>query len=343
MLALGTWKSPPEQTKAAVKFAIKECGYRYIDTANDYGNEKDIGDALRELFQENVVTREELFIQSKLWNTNHRREHVEIDLKATLDDLQLDYIDSYIIHWPQAMGRGVEAATFAANSVIAKLYDGKSPMTMFPVDEQGYIIADTSCHFMETWYAMEDLVDRGLVKSIGISNFNSRQIKEVAEKKRKHPISVLQNECHPYLQQKDLLDLCKILKIQFQAYSPLGSRDRPPSLLNANEPTLLEDPDIKKLAKVHGKSPAQIVLRWQIQRGVACVAKSVHYDRIRENMQIFDFSLSDEEMHSFDKLNIGYRYLPFAATSNHPDYPFKDELPHDYVLEKCPFLPKDHK
>eukprot|EP00182_Erythrolobus_australicus_P005397 CAMPEP_0185829890 /NCGR_PEP_ID=MMETSP1353-20130828/513_1 /TAXON_ID=1077150 /ORGANISM="Erythrolobus australicus, Strain CCMP3124" /LENGTH=354 /DNA_ID=CAMNT_0028527731 /DNA_START=1139 /DNA_END=2203 /DNA_ORIENTATION=- len=332
MIGLGTWKSDPGKVGAAVKAAVK-CGYRMIDCANDYGNEREVGDALAELFRDKIVSREEIFVQAKLWNSNHKKEHVREDLLATLADLQLDYVDSYLIHWPQAVPSTGKAAAVAKHGNHPA---PKAEGTMFPLEEDGTFSSDQETHFMEAWYAMEDLMDEGLVKSIGVSNFNRTQLLEVVKNKRKHMPSVLQNECHPFLQQKDLLDVCKHLGVVLQAFSPLGSGDRPWVRDPLGPPELLEDERLKKMAEKHGATPAQVVLRWQVQRGVSIIPKSVREARLRENLDCTFFTLNAEDMDEIATLNVGWRYLLFAAASMHPDYPFKDELPHDYVLEKAP-------
>eukprot|EP00400_MALV-I_sp_L67-5_P000497 gene497-1042_t len=210
---LGTWKSAAGKTGASVEVAIK-AGYRMIDCANDYGNESEIGKAIQKGISEGVVTREELFLQCKLWNGNHRKEHVRPDLMATLERLQTDYIDSFVIHWPMACPSRSHikgAPTLESNGVNCVKYEEGKPETdtMFPLREDGRYFIDADCHYIESWQEMEVLVDEGLAKSIGLSNFNKRQIEEVRQIAR-HPVSVLQNECHPYLQQKDLMDYCKI-------------------------------------------------------------------------------------------------------------------------------------
>eukprot|EP00466_Bigelowiella_natans_P004081 jgi/Bigna1/57303/fgenesh1_pm.9_\ len=308
LIGLGTWKSPLGKTKQAVYHAVKNAGYRLIDTANDYNNEHEIGEALKKLLDEGVVKREDLFIQSKLWNSNHKAEFVKPDLLATLKDLNLDYIDSFIIHWPQVC-----------------FYKHR---TMFPYDPETLVYcSDNDTHFAETWTAMEKLVDEGLVKSIGLSNFNKTQIQEILRISKKHKPAILQNECHPYLQQKDLVDFCNFHGIIFQAYSPLSSKDRPAHFRKKDDPELLEDPNIRKMSKKYNKSPAQIVLHWHIAAGHAAVPKSVTPSRIEENIQVFDFQLSKEEMDVISAMNCGWRILLWPHTATHPDYPFKDELP----------------
>ena len=167
-LGLGTWKAPADATKTAVVTAVK-AGYRLIDCANDYDNEHVIGEALQELFKEGVVKREELFIQAKLWNSNHRPEHVKPDLMKTLEDLQLDYIDSFVIHWPQAVPSTGKSPTLRPNGCYPAHH---SKDTMFPLTDDGYYCADMDSHYVETWHAMETLVDEGLTRTIGLSNFN---------------------------------------------------------------------------------------------------------------------------------------------------------------------------
>lgn len=336
-LGLGTWKAPAELTKNAVKVAVKS-GYRLIDTANDYNNEHVIGDALEELFAEGVVKREDLFIQSKLWNSNHRREHVRADLDATLKDLKLDYIDSFVIHWPQAVpSNGKYCALRTGGCFPAH----ESKETMFPTTKDGYYAADMTSHYLETWDEMEKLVDEGLVKSIGLSNFNRRQIEEVLNATKKHKPAVLQNESHPYLHERDLRDFCRIHDIAFQAYSALGSADRPwrklGSITSGAPKTgheVLEHPVIVAIAKAHGKSCASVVIRWHLQNGGTLVCKSATPSRIASNYLVWDFELTKAEMEQFDDLNVGWRHLVWAECSMHPDYPFKDDIPADYVLGK---------
>merc|ERR1719510_57326 len=155
-IALGTWKSPQEQTKQAIVTAVK-AGFRFLDTANDYDNEHFIGDALEELFAEGVVKREELFIQAKLWNSNHRPEHVKPDLMKTLEDLQLDYIDSFVIHWPQAVPSTGKICTLRPNGCFPAHHSKDS---MFPLTDEGYYCSDMDSHYLGTWEAMEALVDQ---------------------------------------------------------------------------------------------------------------------------------------------------------------------------------------
>lgn len=204
---------------------------------------------------------------------------------------------------------------------------------MFPTDAEGRYCNDNESHYMETWYAMEDLVDAGLCKTIGISNFNATQLMEVMENAKKYKPSILQNESHPYLQQKDLRDVCRHQGIVFQSYSPLGSGDRP--WAKPGDPEVLNDPCLVSIAKRKEKSVAQIVPRWHLQRDSCVVAKSITPSRIVDNFNLWDFSLDQEDMEQIYRLNRGWRHLLWPETSGHPDYPFKDELPHDYVIGRA--------
>jgi len=337
-LALGTWKSPPQKTKQAVLTAVR-AGYRFIDCANDYDNEHVIGEALQQLFKEGVVQRSDLFIQAKLWNSNHRPEHVEIDLDATLKDLQLDYIDSFVIHWPMACPSTGKNATLRTNGIYPANHKEN---TMFPCTDEGYYSHDPDSHYVETWKAMEKLVDSGKTRSIGLSNFNRTQVQEILDiPGAKYKPAVLQNESHPYLQEKDLRDFCRLNGIAFQAYSALGSADRPwlkEGSLTSGLPTtgyeVLSHPLIVYLAWKHGKTTANIVIRWHLQMNGCLVTKSVTPSRIEGNFNVWDFELSPEDMNLFNDLNVGWRHLLWAETSVHADYPFKDYLPNDYVLGK---------
>uniref|UniRef100_A0A672YR23 alcohol dehydrogenase (NADP(+)) n=2 Tax=Sphaeramia orbicularis TaxID=375764 RepID=A0A672YR23_9TELE len=306
LLGLGTWKSQPGQVKQAVLWAFQS-GYRHIDCAAVYGNEAEIGDALEEtLGHDKILRREDVFITSKLWNSRHHPEDVEPTLLKTLRDLKVDYLDLYLIHWPYAFRRGD---------------------VNFPRKEDGTILYDDT-HYKETWGAMEKLVGKGLVRAIGLSNFNSQQIDDILSVATIKP-AVLQVESHPYLSQEDLLGHCRDRGLVLTAYSPLGSPDR--AWKQPDEPVVLDEPVIAALAQKYNKSPAQIILRWQTQRGVVTIPKSVTESRIQENIQVFDFTLEAEEMQTISALNKGWRYIvPMIEVdgqrvprdAGHPLYPF---------------------
>jgi len=298
ILGLGTWKSKSGEVEKAVEHAIKS-GYRHIDCAACYGNEVEVGAGIKA----GGVARSELFITSKLWNNKHHPEDVEAACKKSLADLGLDYLDLYLVHWPVAFERGD---------------------VPFPKNEDGTVRYDTTIPPIETWLAMEKLLAKGLVKSIGVSNFNSEQIADVLAKGSIVPVTN-QVECHPYLNQAKLFNLCKDKGITLTAYSPLGSPDRP--WAKPDDVKLLDDQKIVAMAAKYGKSPAQIIIRWQVQRGVIVIPKSVTPARIVENSSVFDFKLTDAEMQEVDGYDCNGRLIvPMlngkARDAAHPHYPF---------------------
>ncbi|XP_059083382.1 aldo-keto reductase family 1 member A1-B-like [Tigriopus californicus] len=307
LLGLGTWQSKAGEVEAAVKHAIK-VGYRSIDCAAIYGNETEVGAGLAQGMKETGVKREDLFITSKLWNTKHHPDDVEGACQKTLSDLGLAYLDLYLIHWPHAFRRGDD---------------------VFPKSEDGALLFETSVTPTETWLALEKLVEKGLVRSIGLSNFNSLQINDILEKGKIKPC-VNQVECHPYFNQEPLRKFCEEKGIFIMAYSPLGAPQRP--WATPDEPKLLEDPKLMEIAKNHGKTVAQVVLRWQIQRQVIVIPKSVNLNRIEENFSISDFTLSSENMellasfHRADGRVVEPRVNGKSRDGHHPHYPFRDGL-----------------
>lgn len=301
LLGLGTWKSKPGEVEEAVRVALVN-GYRHIDCAFVYGNEAEVGRGIRA----SGVPREQIFITSKLWNTKHHAEDVEPAVRKTLELLGVDYLDLYLIHWPHGFQRGENN---------------------FPKDEAGNLIYDP-VDYVETWPAMEALVSKGLVRSIGLSNFNSAQIQRVLDVATIKP-AVLQIESHPYFTQIPLITFAKEKGIVVTAYSPLGSPDRP--WARPGEPALLEDPKLVEIGTKYGKSPAQIAIRYQIQRGVVVIPKSVTPDRIISNAQVFDFELTEEDMGVVGGFNRDWRAcVPMVEVEgvlvhrdrSHPHYPF---------------------
>jgi diketogulonate reductase-like aldo/keto reductase len=241
--------------------------------------------------KEGTVDRKDLFIVSKLASPFHKKEHVKIGLKKTLADLRLDYLDLYLIHWPQAF-------YYVDIDMTKRGYDNED------IDDSGdgtKIDPTVSVH--ETWAAMEELVDEGLVKEIGVSNFGVSLLHELMTRCRIPP-AVNQVEAHPYLQQSKLLAYCKKRGVHFQAYSPLGS----PGYKGDGEPTILEDPVLKQIAANHNVSAAQICIAWALQRGTSVVAKSATPKRQEENLST-NVQLSDSELKDIEGLERGYRFF----------------------------------
>jgi alcohol dehydrogenase (NADP+) len=283
-LGLGTWKSNPGEVYDAVKFAIEK-GYRHIDCAPIYGNEKEIGRAFSEVFSKKTVSREDLWVTSKLWNDSHAFEDVVPALKQTLFDLKLDHLDLFIIHWPVSLKKGVS----------------------FP-QSAGDMISQKDLPLRETWAGMEIAVKMGLAKHIGVSNFGIGNLTEIMGHAEIPPENN-QVECHPYFPQNELLQFCNKNNITLTAYSPLGSYDRHQSMKAANEPNLLEDPVISKIAGNKNVSPAQVLIAWALQRDTSVIPKSVNPGRITQNFEAANVVLSKEEMSEIKGIDRGFRYV----------------------------------
>ncbi|XP_063132770.1 aldo-keto reductase family 1 member C3-like 1 isoform X4 [Rattus norvegicus] len=266
LLGYGTFQNPEipaskilESTKIAI-----DIGFRHIDSAYVYKNEKEVGEAIRSKITGGVVKREDIFLTTK-----------------------------------------------PSEEIYTK-------------DENGKILFET-VDLCAIWEAMEKCKDAGLAKSIGVSNFNRRQLEMILNKPGlKHRPVCNQVECHPYLNQSKLMDFCKSQDIVLVAYAALGSQ-RPTNWVDKNAPFLLNDPVLGGMAKKHNRSPAQIALRYQVQRGVVALAQTYEQKEMKENIQVFEFQLPSEDMEVLDGLNRNFRYFPVNIAAEHPNYPYSDD------------------
>ncbi|XP_050398277.1 aldo-keto reductase family 1 member A1 [Patella vulgata] len=298
ILGLGTWQSSKEECQTAVRAAL-DAGYRHIDTAYAYRNEADIGEVLQEYMKAGKLKREDFFITTKLWITFHQQDRVLEGLNESLKNLQLDFVDLYLIHTPCAFKE-----------------TGKG---FYPENEDG-TPAHLNIPIEETWKGMERAVALGKAKSIGVSNFNSKQVERICKSCTIKPVTN-QVECHAYLNQKRLQDFCKALNVTLTSYASLGSPGRPSYLKKDAEPVLLEEPLIKELADKYKKTAGQILLRYLTQRNILVIPKSANPTRIAQNIQIFDFYLSDSEIDQINGLNKDHRYFTMEVGIGHPEYP----------------------
>ncbi len=253
-LGFGTLIPDPIVTKQAVKTAL-EAGFRHFDCAERYRNEQAVGDGMQEVFKSGAIRREDVFITTKLWNTNHRPERVEPAFDASCERLGISYVDLYLIHTPFAFQPG---------------------NNMDPRDQSGNIIYDRGVTLLETWRAMESLADQGKCRAIGLSDVVLENLVPLYEAARIKP-AVVQVESHPYLPQTELLEFCKQKGIVFLAFAPLGHGIRPGPL---------EDPAVLAIARQTSLTPAQVLLAWGIQRGTAVLTTAKTLDRARENYNI---------------------------------------------------------
>ena len=262
-------------TKPATKAAL-EVGFRHLDCAERYRNEAAVGDAMREMFETGTVQREDLFVTTKLWNTNHRPERVRPAFDASLNRLQIDYADCYLIHTPFAFRPG----------------DNQDPR-----DENGQVIYDDGVTLAETWAALEALVDDGRCRSIGLSDVTLEKVREIVAIARIKP-AVVQVESHPYLPEWELLSFCQEQGIVLLAFAALG---------HSSVPNLLEDPVITAAAARLHMTPAQVALSWAVQRGTAYLTTSTKAARIQENFEIS--TLPDDVMSDIrDRITTNVRF-----------------------------------
>lgn len=280
IIGLGTWKSKPGEVYDAVLWAL-EIGYRHIDCASIYNNEAEIGMALSKAFNDGIVSREELFITSKLWNNSHKKQDVIPALEKSLKDLQLDYLDLYLVHWPVAHKKEV--------------IDIQDPSDFVSLKEVPLI---------ETWEGMEDALNNGLTNHIGVSNFNMVNLNYILDK-AEFPPEMNQIELHPMLPQKDLVDFCHENGIQVTGYAPLGSHNP----TQKDQPNLLENEIVKSIADKYGDTSAQILLAWGMNRNTVMIPKSVNKERLKENFQSIYIQLEEEDMETLANLEGPHRFI----------------------------------
>ncbi|KAI5577397.1 hypothetical protein POPTR_009G125100v4 [Populus trichocarpa] len=283
IIGLGVWRMEGKEIRDLITNSIK-LGYRHFDCAADYKNEAEVGEALAEAFKTGLVKREDLFITTKLWNSDHG--HVVEACKDSLKKLQLDYLDLYLVHFPVATRHTGVGATGSA------------------MDEDGVLDIDTTISLETTWHAMEDLVSLGLARSIGISNYDIFLTRDCLAYSKVKP-AVNQIETHPYFQRDSLVKFCQKHGICVTAHTPLGGAVANTELFGTV--SVLDDPVLKGLAEKYKKTVAQIALRWGIQRNTVVIPKSSKVERLKENFEVFDFELSKEDMDLLKELDRNYR------------------------------------
>jgi D-xylose reductase len=292
-IGLGFWKVDGAVAPGLVEEAAG-AGYRHFDCASDYGNEAEVGAGLQKIVRSGMVRREELWITSKLWNTDHAAEHVRPACERSLRDLKVGYLDLYLIHFPIAL-------------------EYVSPEKRYPAgwfhdpDAASPRMKPARVRISETWQAMEELVGAGLVKNIGVSNFGTSLLRDLLSYV-KIPPAVLQVEMHPYLTQEKLVRFCQQEKVAVTAFSPLGARSYVQIGMATEADSVLNEQVVRDTAARHKKTPAQVVLHWAVQRGTAAIPKSTNPERLRENLSIFDFELTAQEMATISALDRNRRF-----------------------------------
>ncbi len=283
-LGLGTWKSAPGEVYTAIRTAIN-VGYRHFDCAHVYGNEPEIGTAFADAFKAGDVKRQELFVTSKLWNNRHRTEQIRPAFDLTLKNLQVGYLDLYLIHWPIVLKDDVS----------------------FPEKGEDLVSLEET-PLVETWKGMIELQKSGDVIHIGVSNFSPKKTQHVWDATGVKP-EVNQVELHPFMQQKELKNYCDKNGIILTAYCPLGSADRPKTRITEGEPNLFHNEVIKKIAAEKSISEAQVMLAWSVNYGVSVIPKSVNEGRLKENLAAADLELSAEERKALSEIDLKRRYV----------------------------------
>ena len=265
ILGLGTWKSDTKEIKTAIHAALE---------------------ALQQYFTDHNLKREDIWLTSKLWNTAHLAKDVKPALQETLDALQTDYLDLYLMHWPVAF---------------------RPDLKGFPEKSEDFLSLEEA-PLEDSWEAMIALKNDGLIKHAGVSNFSQHKLEQLIQKSSEKP-EMNQIELQPYLQQWDMLDFCKQNDICLTAYSPLGSKDRIPQMKAPDEPSLLENKVINEIAEKHEASPAQILIKWAIDRGTVVIPKSTNPKRIQQNFESLKVELDDQDHQHIKELDRHFRYV----------------------------------
>jgi D-xylose reductase len=292
-LGLGTWKIPLPLAPEIVREAVR-AGWRHFDCACDYGNERAVGAGLAAAMAEGLCRREDFWVTSKLWNTYHEPQHVRKACERSLSDLRLDVLDLYLVHFPIALA-------------FVPMETRYPPEWFHDPKAANPAMKPIRVPLADTWGAMEELLRAGLVKRIGVCNLGTSMLRDLLSYATVRP-AVLQVEMHPYLTQERLLRYCREERIAVTAFSPLGADSYVPIGMARAEESVLLDPVVTDLARRHGQTPAQIVLRWGVQRGTAVIPKTQQPARLRENRGIYDFELTDEEMPRIDSLDRNRRF-----------------------------------
>lgn len=283
-IGLGTWKTPRTEVISAVTTGIK-LGYRHIDCAPVYNNEREVGAALQQVIQGGIVKREQLWVTSKLWNNGHKAQHVRPALERSLKDLQLDYLDLFLIHWPVHFRCDI----------------------MFPRSADQFIRFE-DIPLMETWQAMEKMVKKGLCRHIGVCNFNLPLLRHLVDQASIPPFNN-QIELHPFLPQNKMIAYCLKQNIVPTAYAPLGSGDRPDKMKHDGEPILLDHPEVLICAHEEKRTPAQILLGWNLNRGCTVIPKSSNPSHLAENLEALHYQPATKTRKRLATLDSGYRFV----------------------------------
>ncbi|MHC4995495.1 MAG: aldo/keto reductase [Planctomycetota bacterium] len=292
-IGLGAWKIPNEMCADLTRQAV-EIGYRHFDCACDYGNEVEVGQGLATAVSDGLCSRDDLWVTSKLWNTYHDPKHVRTACERSLSDLQLDELDLYLIHFPIPLA-------------FVPFEERYPPGWFYDPDAAEPCMKHAPIRIAETWGAMEGLVEAGLVKRIGVCNFNTALLRDLLAGSSVRP-AALQVEMHPYLTQQRLFQFCRDEGIAATAFSPLGAGSYVQLDMAKPADSVLAHPEVIAIAESHGKTPAQVALRWAVQRGGAAIPKSQKPERLRENLDVFGFALTDDQMAAVDGLDQHRRF-----------------------------------